>query len=546
MGGCYVCLGPGKFMTAKRQGGILSAVVRGRLSLSEKTRLAIGYIRGRGIGRFRLYRVRIHPKLDLVPTDQGCLAAGTVSLGNGRTSGSLLNDLLNPKSLPEVPCGAKIPKTDGGILHTPYELSSSTDQIGRVTGSASEKRWLSIFRAHRACAVNALAEVSRATSFQVFPVKGDFSQDFKSGTDTQPGFYCAYLQTGGRFHGVPTGRLTASWKQTFLAGDTVSIPGPSVAIGGQAIPTSVTGVTSTTEQLWEFVSHQPCAATAQEEYPLQVQGTTAPVKGAFTIPVSTGPFTSSVYICAYLQLGAPLKSGLPAGPTLARAAQPVSLATGSVGFGGNTSLIQGDAATGNFSGTTSLAEQLWIFATYGSCAASAQAEYAEAFNVVTYAVNGNFSETVVTEPLSGPANWCAYLQLGAPADGQPTGLVVASTAAPIAVATGSIVITGDLTVNRGSTWSGAVTGTAGTKEQLWVFTSYNACSPDAQSEELTADVSRATLSEVGGFSYSTQSLALNFTGQAYECAYLQLGDPTPDGSPTGRVVATYFGVFTVQ
>jgi hypothetical protein len=89
----------------------------------------------------------------------------------------------------------------------------------------------------------------------------------------------------------------------------------------------------------------------------------------------------------------------------------------------------GQQAATTIAGTSSLNEQVYVFAAYVPCASTAEAEYPLAVGYYTQAVHGAFSIPLNTVPLTQTAAVCAYLQVGAPTSaGLPTGptLVTAS------------------------------------------------------------------------------------------------------------------------
>jgi hypothetical protein len=314
IGGCSHCTGNGHFNKVKIRGTTLTETVHGSIFITRKTRFAQALTRPGEIGRYKVFGL----KLGLVPRPvvlaQGCLAADA-PLTN--------DDFLEAKTLPVVPCTAKVPKGDQISLDSPYELSASAQET--ITGRASGARWLSLFLTHESCAPDAQAEAPRSVGHAFWFVGGDFSESFTS-TSTSPGYFCVYLETGGRFDGIPDGRETAAiLDDSFLAGDTLSITGPSTAEPDQEVEVTFSGNASVAEELYEFVGYVPCASTAQKEFSQASGGAETPVSaGAFSKSIATTPLAQSAEVCGYLQLGAPANS-VPTGPTLVAASFPISV-----------------------------------------------------------------------------------------------------------------------------------------------------------------------------------------------------------------------------
>jgi hypothetical protein len=543
IGGCDGCFGDGHFSVAKREGRYLAAVVGGHYRFRAHTRLVIGLIRGHGIGRFRVYAVTFNP-LGLQLVTQGCLASDTVSLGNGKTSQALLNDLLRPASLPQVPCAAKVPTGDHGTLYAPLELSASSAQTGRLVGSVAGDRSLTIFRAHRACAPDPIAESVRALgdSMQVFSVRGHFTQRFAAGTDSEPGYYCIYLQTAGKFRGIPTGRVTAMRQQRYLGGDSLTLTAPSFVIGGQPAQPSVAGTTAVKERVWLFASHAACAPTAEAEYPQQFAMVSKIVDGVYNVPLALGVLSQSANVCAYLQLQT--SSTRPAGSTLLAQAQTVVVASGTVSLSGATTVAHDQSLVTGVSGTTSTADTLWNFTSFSPCAATAAAEYSAKYGFNDTAVNGPYSLTLTSPtitPAQSPLYRCAYLQLG-------TALNAPMIAAASQTITEEyILVPKPANISSGQTTVFNFSGVAATPETVWIFRALQPCAADAQTEYNEAAGFYNQGVSPGAFSGQVHTVTLTQTGQEYVCAYLQTGSGTAsNGTPLGSVVDTNFNVFNVS
>jgi hypothetical protein len=132
------------------------------------------------------------------------------------------------------------------------------------------------------------------------------------------------VQDGGRFRGVPDGRISLLWSHPFFAGDAVSISGPTTASVNSRVASTFSGNASTGEELYDFASFTPCASTAQAEFKNYSGIYEVPVRGGFSKTVNSVPLTRSTYICAYLQVGAPAGKR-PTGPTLATASQLITV-----------------------------------------------------------------------------------------------------------------------------------------------------------------------------------------------------------------------------
>lgn len=311
IGGCNACSGNGHFAKVKIRGTTLIETMRGARYLTNRTRFTQAITSPGEIGRYKVVGVNVAEQAPVL-RGQGCLAADA-PIAN--------SDFLNHRLLPAVPCSARVPKGDHVGFSSPLELAPNHAET--VSGHASGARWLSVYQSHSKCAVNAEAEAPHAVSHGFWFVGGNFRESFVA-TDSSPGFFCIYLQTGGRFHKVPDGRVSVSGSIVYLAGDKLQISGPSsVAPGGQALDT-FTGSASIPEELYDFVSYAPCAATAQAEYQQAAGVYEVAVQGPFSKSVNSVPFAQSGFICAYLQVGAP--SGVtPTGPTVVSAAEAVSV-----------------------------------------------------------------------------------------------------------------------------------------------------------------------------------------------------------------------------
>jgi hypothetical protein len=205
---------------------------------------------------------------------------------------------------------------------------------------------------------------------------------------------------------------------------------------------TVSGHATGTQWLIAFQgsSYESCAEDALAEGLRSTTYFERKVNGTFTIPFTTAPASTPGYTCAYLQVGGRVKvtSGgdLPDGRVTAAGDTPF-LAGDSVSITGNTTATAGSTASETVSGNASIAEELYVFAPYSPCAASAQAEYGVDPTDSTEAVNkGAFSTTfTLTISPNAPSTGylCAYLQVGSPSNTVPTGPTVASASEQISI-----------------------------------------------------------------------------------------------------------------
>lgn len=312
-GECVPCQG-GRFKpyTLSRR-HILTERVRGTKFMTKRTKFIQGILRPGAIGRIQLDKVVFGRSPKVVRVAQTCLGADTGALNFGGT-------------LPLIPCNQRVPNDPSASFLTPYEVSSTQDKLVEVSGHLTGQRWISLFRIHGPCGPDAQATARKYHQLPaLMHVSGPFTKFFGTGTDTQPGNFCVYAQLGQLYQKVPDGRLTLVGSHVFYAGDRVAIVGPtSVGVGGTATDDFV-GHASTTETLWIFTAAQPCAASAEAEYPPSFGFSHVAVTGDFSTPETSAPLPSSSFRCAYLQLGAPTSQGLPTGPTLAAASQLVTV-----------------------------------------------------------------------------------------------------------------------------------------------------------------------------------------------------------------------------
>jgi hypothetical protein len=290
--------------------------VRGTIVLTTRTRFGEAIAPTGEIGRFQVDGIATDPARP-VARRRGCLGADTGVTGH---------ELVDGGPLPLVACRAAGPRDGNTRFSAPSELSPTTSQSGTVSGRTHGGRWLTVLEVHSACAATAqaTARIQGATITQ-WHVHGPFRKTFSTGTAQTPGFFCVYLQNGGRWHRVPDGRISQRGSIPFFAGDRVSISAaPSTPVpAGQPVTNTFSGFASAGETLWTFDSDSPCATTAQAQYGTSIGFGEDSVKGSFSLAITSVPLNQNAYRCAYLQYGRPggtTGHPTPTGPTLATAA----------------------------------------------------------------------------------------------------------------------------------------------------------------------------------------------------------------------------------
>ena len=322
-GGCSSCTGSGHFLPYTIHGHLFQDHTSGTVLMTKHTRIVEAVIRPGETGRFKLYGISLGPPTHPVSLLQGCIAADALPVA-GATSPILLDALLHPNVLPQVPCSGT-PRGDSvTFFRPPSELSATAAPTGGFTGHTGGPRWLSVFQANQTCAPDPLAEARRTQSHIFWHVNGNFSKGFRGVPATKPGFFCAYLQSGGKFAGIPDGRMGLTWSAPYYAGDVLSITGQGTVSPGQSVADTFEGVASVPEELWSFDSFTPCAGTAQGEFPTAAGVSHTTVHGSFSLTVTAIPLSHSFFRCAYLNVGAP-KNGQPTGPSLVRASLAITV-----------------------------------------------------------------------------------------------------------------------------------------------------------------------------------------------------------------------------
>ncbi len=346
-GGCTKCAGHGSFARAVIKKTQFSPhtyfdKVIGKRIMTKRTRIAEAVVSPDHIGRFRVYGLNTNPAHPHpVELATGCTPA------NLNLSSNVV--LFGLQELPTVPCKQPVPPGSLSI-NTPIELSGTTRLQASITGHAGGTQWLIIFQTNKIyapghpCGPDALAEELRAGKNSLSgQVRGAFDIGFQTGAQTKPGYFCAYLQVGGRVTvadgaKLPSGRVSATAVRPFYAGDSMSISGATSASPGQQVSETVSGTASIRAVLYVFAPNSPCAGSAQAEFALDPHDL-AVAKGpgaysygvAITIAAQPPP---TVYVCTYLQNGAPA-DGVPTGLTIRAASQPISIVGAAADPGGS-------------------------------------------------------------------------------------------------------------------------------------------------------------------------------------------------------------------
>lgn len=222
--------------------------------------------------------------------------------------------------------------------------------------------------------------------------------------------------------------------------DRLSLSSPLELSPTSGVAGTISGFTSGARWLSIFQTNGVCAPDAQAEAARTPNHVFWQVIGNFSVTFTSAPATAPGFFCVYLQTGGTYN--------VRTGGRNVAVPDGRLTVTGNAAFSAGDTITitappsatagqpaaTTIAGTSSLAEQLYVFAAYGPCAASAQAEYPLAVGYFTQAVRGAFSIPLNTVPLLQTAAVCAYLQVGAPTStGLPTGPTLVSASQVIAV-----------------------------------------------------------------------------------------------------------------
>jgi hypothetical protein len=224
------------------------------------------------------------------------------------------------------------------------------------------------------------------------------------------------------------------------ARDKLNLSAPVEVSASSGVPGIISGFATGGRWLSIFQTSGVCAPDAQAEAARTPDHVFRQVIGSFRVSFTTAPDRTSGFFCVYLQTGGTYKvrTGgrevpVPDGRLTVTDSAPFS--------GGDAVTISAPpTATANqpvattIAGRASLAEQLYVFAAYVPCAASAQADYPQAVGYFTRAVRGAFSIGLNTVPLAQTATLCAYLQVGNPTSANlPTGPTLVRTSRVVGV-----------------------------------------------------------------------------------------------------------------
>jgi hypothetical protein len=258
-----------------------------------------------GISRYRLYSLSPNLKRQVV-TGQGCLGAGEAQ---GLTHIPQLTPAgVRKAGAPTIPCNGGPPPDDALTASAPHEVSGSSPTTIVLQGTADGPRFLSLY-SQQSCDENAAAVVADSephARLLVRRLSGRFTVAARLlwPTSIAPAQQqiCAYLQTGGKFRDTPDGRLTQFQSATVYANDTLNIDAPSSLGIGQSLSATITGDVNKYLALYEFLSDQPCAASAQDQYASGGETAYETTYGQFSHTLSlSGQFSQATYLCAYLQ-----------------------------------------------------------------------------------------------------------------------------------------------------------------------------------------------------------------------------------------------------
>lgn len=318
--------------------------------VSRETHLALIVCGCEGLSRFRLYSVS--PSTQTIPLiASGCFASGFQGI---QTETVLTAQSIRP--LPIVPCSGRAPRDDSVAIAAPIEESASATTTFTVSGYAAGPTWLSLTTDGTSFSDGSYGcDTTPGSTLPswapeggpasappaVVRVHGRFNVSFERSAPSVPstGAFCAYLQVGSRWRGIPDGPVAASTGSTWRVGDSIAVSGPATFVSGQDFTYTVSGSVApppsggrSQTTGYFFLSYEPCAPTAQAEYELDNLFEYFSTSGPFTYKVTSPALTRSVDICAYLQNGVLAKSSdPPTGDLLASASQSVAMVPTSTG-----------------------------------------------------------------------------------------------------------------------------------------------------------------------------------------------------------------------
>jgi hypothetical protein len=208
-------------------------------------------------------------------------------------------------------------------------------------------------------------------------------------------------------------------------GDNVTFFRPPIELLPTTTPTGgFAGHTSGPRWLSVFQATRPCAPDPLAEAQLtklhifwHLSG------GSFSHGFRGLPPTKAGFFCGYLQSGGTF-AGIPDGRIGLTWSVPFYVGD-NVAISGETTVAAGSEVNDVFTGFASAAEQLWIFDSFTPCANTAEGEYPPAADVFHTPENGRFSINVTSIKLNQSFYRCAYLNVGAPSNGKPTGPTLA-------------------------------------------------------------------------------------------------------------------------
>jgi hypothetical protein len=207
-------------------------------------------------------------------------------------------------------------------------------------------------------------------------------------------------------------------------GDNVTFFRPPFELSATDVPTGgFSGRAGGPRWLSVFQGNRPCAPDPLAESRLTPNHVFWHVNGQFSRGFRGVTATKPGFFCGYLQSGGTF-AGIPDGRMGLTWSAPY-YAGDNVAITGETTIGPGQKVNDVFTGFASAAEQLWSFDSFTPCANTAQGEYQPAAGVFNSPVKGRFSLNITAIPLSQSFYRCAYLNVGAPSKGKPTGPTLA-------------------------------------------------------------------------------------------------------------------------
>lgn len=252
------------------------------------------------VGMYRVFRPidvnTAHAGLKLAR--QGCVGADIPASSISTSFHHLL------RNLPTIPC--KRPKGLALVFTAGLnELSTSMTSHALIYGQTAKPGWLSVLQTTTAsaCRTDPLAygqHLSSAGQWFIWHVKGQFEEGVRIQATHPTGRFCIYMQTGGRYHGLPDGWLSQWTYNDYGTGDVLTGPPTTALTAPGSTTVTLSGNAPRTETLESWDSLTPCSEYSEAAQAVSFGGSTMQVSGAFTETLTTGSFSQSGYICSYL------------------------------------------------------------------------------------------------------------------------------------------------------------------------------------------------------------------------------------------------------